>query len=64
MNLTMFSQKKYHLKHDFLVDYDAFHKSDILDIHKHLMVKNRKLEVAILLMTYLVNYMFQMKQEN
>ena len=25
---------------DFSVDYSAIDKSDILDIHKHLMVKN------------------------
>ena len=27
--------------HDFSVDYGAINKSDILDIHKYLMVKNK-----------------------
>ena len=28
--------------YDFLVNYNSIHKSDILNIHKYLMVKNNK----------------------
>ena len=36
-------------KYDFSVDYNAIDKSDRLNIHKHLMVKNNKKKCLYLL---------------
>ena len=43
MDLVLLTFKKCHLKgnpFDFLVDYNFINKSDILNMHKYLMVKD------------------------
>ena len=46
-------------KYDFSVDYNAIDKSDRLNIHKHLMVKNKKMFVFIKKQCSLVYYVIE-----